>query len=127
MKPESPNPINRPGATARKGITFSSQELVRESSLGGTELPRVVQPAVEGLSLPQWAAGNVDWIKERLSRVGAILFRGFNTPSVVEFEEFLTTVAGELLDYSYRSTPRAGERQDLHLDRVSGASEHPAA
>ena len=75
-------------------------------SESGDSLPLVFQPAVAGLSLAQWARSNVDLVKERLSQSGAILFRGFNLQTVAEFEEFMTAVAGDLLDYSYRSTPR---------------------
>lgn len=107
MKPEPPNLISRPGATTRKGISLSREALVREGFLDGVALPLVFQPAVEGLGLSQWAAGNVDLIKERLSKIGAVLCRGFKLPTVADFEEFMTIVAGDLLDYSYRSTPRS--------------------
>jgi alpha-ketoglutarate-dependent taurine dioxygenase len=119
MKPN----ITRLGreATTRKGITLSQEALVREGSVNDSGLPLLFQPAVDGLSLAQWARGNVEQIKERLSRSGAILLRGFNVSSVVEFEEFMTAVTGELLDYSYRSTPRT---------KVSGkiytSTEYPA-
>src|SRR5215813_10093585 len=106
MNSNPPSPAGGPRAL-RKGITLSAQELVRESSWGGGSLPLLIQPAVEGLTLSKWATGNAGMIKERLTKVGALLFRGFKAPEVAEFEEFLTIVAGDLLDYSYRSTPRA--------------------
>jgi len=103
MKPN----IIRPGRdVTRKGITLTQEALVRENFLDNDSLPLVLQPAVAGLSLAQWAGGNVDLVKERLSQNGAILFRGFNLQTVAEFEAFLTAVTGDLLDYSYRSTPR---------------------
>ena len=103
MKPN----ITKPGATTRKTITLSQETLVRESFLSdGGSLPLVFQPAVDGLSLSHWTKRNHDLIKERLSRSGAILFRGFNLSTVAEFEEFMSILAGDLLDYAYRSTPR---------------------
>lgn len=122
MKPNINKPDNSPGATKRKRITLSAEALVNESYLGGDgSLPLVLQPAVDGLKLSQWAAGNVELIKERLLQRGAILFRGFDVQTVAEFEAFLTAVTGDLLDYSYRSTPRT---------RVSGkiytSTEYPA-
>jgi alpha-ketoglutarate-dependent taurine dioxygenase len=118
MKPN----ITRPGRDgARKGITLSQEALVRESLLNENSLPLVLLPAVEGLSLAEWTRNNVDLVKERLSKTGAILFRGFHLAGVAEFEEFMTAVAGDLLDYSYRSTPRT---------KVSGkiytSTEYPA-
>lgn len=118
MKPN----ITKPGATTRNTITLSQETLVRESFLsGGGLLPLVFQPAIDGLSLSHWTKRNHDLIKERLSQSGAVLFRGFNLPAVPEFEEFLSILAGDLMDYSYRSTPRT---------RVSGkiytSTEYPA-
>ncbi len=119
MKPN----IDRQGSNIRrKGITLSPEALVSEGRLeSGATLPLVFQPAVEGLSLAQWAESHVDLIKDRLFHTGALLFRGFNVAGVEEFEKFMTTVAGDLLDYSYRSTPRT---------KVSGkiytSTEYPA-
>jgi len=69
-------------------------------------LPLVLEPAVEGLSLVDWAASNRRHIEQELLRYGAILFRGFNVNTVDEFEQFMKNLTGELLEYSYRSTPR---------------------
>ncbi len=119
MKPN----IDRPAQnTRRKGIALSQESLVRESKLEPNQsLPLVFQPAVEGLSLARWTASNVSAIKARLMEAGAILFRGFNVDGIAEFEAFMTAVAGDLLDYSYRSTPRT---------KVSGkiytSTEYPA-
>jgi alpha-ketoglutarate-dependent taurine dioxygenase len=106
MKPEPPNSLDRPGAIRRKGISLSQTALVGERFLSEAALPLVFQPTVEGLSLTQWATGNVAIIKQKLSTTGAVLCRGFNLSAIAEFEEFMTIVAGDLLDYSYRSTPR---------------------
>lgn len=121
MKPNINKPNNAPGSTTRKGITLSAEGLVRESCLNENPLPLVLQPAVAGLSLSHWAKSNLELIKERLPQSGAILFRGFAVQTVAEFEAFLIAVTGDLLDYSYRSTPRT---------RVSGkiytSTEYPA-
>jgi len=106
MKSDVTRADSGPGAMTRKGITLSQETLVRESFLNDNRLPLVLQPAVDGLSLSQWTTSNLQLVKERLAQSGAILFRGFNVPTVEVFEEFMTVVAGDLLDYSYRSTPR---------------------
>lgn len=95
-----------PGARVRKPIALNQLELVRETLFDSNPLPLVYQPVVEGLSLPHWAGANFKQIRARLLTAGAILFRGFKISSTEEFQEFLTSVAGDLLDYSYRSTPR---------------------
>ena len=98
---------SRPGATKRKRIALSQGQLVSESFLsdGGT-LPLLLEPAVEGLSLLDWTASNRQQLEQQVLRYGAILFRGFNVNTVDGFEQFMKSLAGELLDYSYRSTPR---------------------
>ncbi|HXD33569.1 MAG TPA: TauD/TfdA family dioxygenase [Pyrinomonadaceae bacterium] len=106
MSSNFPDSIDGPRAMKRKTITLSQQNLVGESYFYNTSLPVVLKPTVEGLSLPHWAKDNIELIKERLVTVGALLMRGFKTPTVAEFEEFLNIVAGDLVDYSYRSTPR---------------------
>ena len=110
-----------PGATTRKGITLSEEALVRESLLNNNLLPLVLQPAVDGLGLTQWTRSNLQLIKERLAKSGAILFRGFNLITVEMFEEFMTVIAGDLLDYSYRSTPRTQVS-----GKIYSSTEYPA-
>src|SRR6185295_3309457 len=68
-----------------------------------------------------WAQDNIELIKGRLAKIGAVLLRGFRTPSIEEFEEFLNIAAGELVEYSYRSTPRAQVS-----GRIYTSTEYPA-
>jgi alpha-ketoglutarate-dependent taurine dioxygenase len=104
---QSIKPPSGPGATKRKRIALSEGQLVRQSFLSETgTLPLVLEPAVEGLSLVDWTATNRQHLEQELLRYGAILFRGFNLNTVDEFERFMKSLAGDLLDYSYRSTPR---------------------
>jgi len=98
--------VRRPGATKRKRIALSQQQLVREGFLSDAGTLRLLEPAVEGLNLIDWVGGNRQHIEQELLRYGAILFRDFNVTTVDEFEQFMKSLTGELLDYSYRSTPR---------------------
>ena len=98
--------VSRPGATKRKRIALSQEQLVREGFLSDAGTLRLLEPAVEGLNLVDWVAANSQHIEQELLRYGAILFRDFNVSTVDEFEQFMKLLTGELLDYSYRSTPR---------------------
>lgn len=69
-------------------------------------LPLVIKPAVQDLSLVQWAAANTAFIDRYLSRNGAILFRDFGLSTVTEFEELIKAASGSLRKPSHRSTPR---------------------
>lgn len=118
MKPEG----TRPGTIKRKSVLLATESLVRESLLvPGATLPVLIQPAIEGLSLAGWAKINRERIDQLLLSNGALLFRGFNALSVAEFEEFMQLICGELLDYSYRSTPRTQVS-----GRIYTSTEYPA-
>jgi alpha-ketoglutarate-dependent taurine dioxygenase len=107
--------------TKRKAIPLSQEALVRENFVNDRLLPLVLEPAIDGLSLVEWAKVNRDLIDRKLLASGAILFRGFNLLSVEAFEEFLVLLTGELLEYSYRSTPRTPVS-----GRIYTSTEYPA-
>src|ERR1700755_1042525 len=98
MAPE----IGKLNTARRKAV--SATDFMRED-LAAPGVIRL-QPAVEGVSLPQWLETNKQSVLETLQTTGALLFRGFDTTSVEAFEQLLTNLSGELVDYSYRSTPR---------------------
>ena len=119
-QPQSMNP--KPGTSRRKAIALSSETLIKGNLLrADVSLPLVVEPAVDALSLPEWTRNNRDFIVHKLWTHGAILFRGFNPNSVEEFERFLRMLVGDLLEYSYRSTPRSEVS-----GRIYTSTEYPA-
>ena len=112
----------RPDAIRRKPIRANQETLVKESVLRpDAPLPLLFEPAVDGLNLKEWAAKNRDRVMQKLLGDGAILFRGFNIGTIAEFEGFMQALAGDLLDYSYRSTPRSQVS-----GRIYTSTEYPA-
>jgi hypothetical protein len=98
----------RPEAIRRKPIRANQETLVKESALREEgSLPLLLQPALDGVNVKEWVAAHRDEVRQKLLTNGAILFRGFTVGTVAEFEEFMQALAGDLLDYSYRSTPRS--------------------
>jgi alpha-ketoglutarate-dependent taurine dioxygenase len=92
---------------ARKSINLEPEQIVGQSFLDAEKkLPLVVQPAIEGVNLIAWAKNNQEFIETNLLRYGGILFRGFGVYSTDDFQSFIQTTAGQLLEYTYRSTPR---------------------
>lgn len=87
---------------------------VVEGPLGESDLPLLVRPAGATVRLIDWnrtAAGELapeasSYIDERLSKHGGILFRGFDSSGIDEFERFISSLSDEILDYTFRSTPR---------------------
>jgi alpha-ketoglutarate-dependent taurine dioxygenase len=72
----------------------------------GQSSPLVIRPDTESINLVTWAKSNREFIETELLKHGGLLFRGFNLDSETEFEQFIAAISGELLEYSYRSTPR---------------------
>ena len=92
----------------RKAVKLSDAKLVKTDLLKAEQpLPLVVQPAVEGIKLVDWAANNREQIEKWLCQNGGILFRNFEIREITEFEQLVRAISGDLLDYSYRSTPRS--------------------
>src|ERR1041385_5611320 len=102
-------------------VKIGRADLTATSYLNERQFPLVVTPAIEGVSLPAWAAENRDWIDRQLLLHGAILFRGFNVESVERFRAFAAAVSNELLDYRERAAPRVQV-----AERAFTSSEYPA-
>ena len=110
------------GSVRRKAVSLSSEELVKTAYLQPENLlPLVVGPTVEKLNLAGWAQNNRSSIETQLWKHGGILFRGFEVGGVNGFEQFIQTVAGDLLEYSFRSTPRSQVSGNIYT-----STEYPA-
>src|SRR5262249_50294149 len=84
-------------------------------------LPLLLTPAVKGLDVFGWIANRREWLTTQLFTYGALLFRGFNIETLEDFEKFIGVLSPELLDYSYRSTPRS-----QLSGRIYSSTEYPA-
>jgi condensation domain-containing protein/TfdA family taurine catabolism dioxygenase TauD len=76
---------------------LSPAGLIKTRFLGeGSTLPQVIEPALSGVDLVEWAGGNLDFIDGQLLKHGALLFRGFDIDLSADFERFAATVCGRL-------------------------------
>lgn len=101
-------PISKLVTRERKAISVSETELVKTEFFSDTRLlPIVVAPIVKGINLATWARNSADFIETNLSKYGAILFRNFDVSSPEEFEQFIRSVSGDLVEYQERSSPRS--------------------
>ncbi len=106
----------------RKSITISQEQLINTEFIQPDQhLPLLIKPAVDGINLATWTTSNRDWLETQLSKYGGILFRHFNVNEFAEFEKFIQTISGELIEYSYRSTPRSQVS-----GRIYTSTEYPA-
>ncbi|MBD2523669.1 MULTISPECIES: TauD/TfdA family dioxygenase [unclassified Nostoc] len=107
--PESPKlSLNELRITKRQGVNVSPAELIKAVPLvAGNSLPLLIQPTVDAVNLVAWAASNRELITNHLFKHGGILFRNFQVKNYLEFEQFIKSVTGELLEYRDRSSPRS--------------------
>ena len=92
----------------RQGVNLLDAELVKAIPLlPDNSLPLLLQPIVEGINLVTWTASNQELIATNLLKHGGILFRNFQVRDLAEFEKFIQTVSGDLLEYRDRSSPRS--------------------
>jgi len=110
------------GSISRRAIALSAGTLVKENNLlPDSPLPLLIQPTVDGVDLIQWAGANRALILTKLRTHGGILFRGFAVASIEAFEAFMSALSDDLLDYSYRSTPRT-----LVSGKIYTSTEYPS-
>ena len=111
------------GRPARRTVVVSKDSLVKSNSLlSDSPLPLLIEPTMEGVDLVGWARNNLDQIEAHLYERGGILFRGFNLGGIDRFQELnQATSRGDLLEYSYRSTPRTQVKGKIYT-----STEYPA-
>lgn len=96
------------GSIQRRAVNIAQAELVKMTPLiPGGNLPLLVQPAIDGVNLIDWATMHREQIQTHLLKHGGLLFRGFSVPEIADFEQFVRAASGELLEYRERSSPRS--------------------
>jgi alpha-ketoglutarate-dependent taurine dioxygenase len=102
-------------------VRVSREALVRVETLAaGHPLPLLIAPAALEVNLAAWARSERAFLEEHLLRHGGLLFRGFGPASVAQFEQFARAVAGELLEYGERSSPRSALGNQIYT-----STDHP--
>jgi alpha-ketoglutarate-dependent taurine dioxygenase len=111
------------GSVRRRPITAEGEGLVRRFTLHDDgRLPLVIEAAADGIDLAAWASPRRAELEQALMSHGGILFRGFSVGGVAGFESLVRgTSDGEMLEYSYASTPRQVVER-----RVYTSTEYPA-
>ncbi len=91
----------------RRAVAPSQTSLVREElPANGATYPLILRPATDDVDLAEWARANKEHVESLLLKHGAILFRGFNTGSVRDFEAVALAIYPELYG-EYGDLPRA--------------------
>ena len=107
----------------RKAVTMAPEEMITGQLLYAEKaIPYVIQPAVEGINLSEWAENNRPYVESLFAKHRALLFRDFAIEGVGDFEAFVAATSdGEPLEYRDRSTPRTSEGNRIYTSTI-----HPA-
>ena len=79
------------------------------------------EAASPGMCPVTWATANAERLNDRLLSAGACLLRGFDVPDESVFSRFVRVFGEELIEYTYRSTPRS------KVGDVYTSTEYPAS
>lgn len=97
----------------RKALEVSPLGLVKSSVINADGLPLVIEPAIEGVDLADWAASNHVFVQTELAKHGAVLFRGFSLPAIADFERVAGAIYEELYG-GYGDLPREGDNENIY-------------
>lgn len=96
------------GASRRKSIRLTQEDLIRTSFLsGGRAFPLVLEPKIPGVNLTSYAENNRGSLEAQLDQHGALLFRGFDLATPEAFQGFVAACSQGALEYTERSSPRS--------------------
>lgn len=117
--------VERLRGARRQSVRVSSEDMISAETLReGQGLPLLLRPRAGGLDAAAWAALNREFIEARLLEHGALLFRDFGLETVEQFERFVETVSGELLEYRERSSPRSKVSGNVYTSTDYPANQH---
>ncbi len=106
----------------RKPVALAGENLINVGRVvEDSSMPILVEPAVEALDLLTWLQNNQQLVLNKVGAAGGVLFRGFQVASIADFEACVALFADELLDYTYRSTPRSEV-----AGKILSSTEYPA-
>lgn len=91
-------------------------QAVKQDSVGpgAINIPSILTPADIGRNLKKWLTDNKGQVNAQLSSEGALLLRGFKVNGTKDFENLISILGGDLLEYSNRSTPRTQVKGNVY-------------
>lgn len=98
----------------RRAVSLSAESIVRIDYEPPGGLPLVVEAAIKGVSLRDWALNNRELLETQLLKYGAVLFRGFTLSTAEDFEQTVSALAGEVMQYRERSSPRTEVGRNIY-------------
>lgn len=91
------------------------------NTLPPASVPSLAQPAYPGETLLEARIRLSDWLDAELRQQGAVLFRGFQTQDIEQFQQMAASFGHPLLNYEFASTPRQSVKAGVYT-----STEYPA-
>lgn len=124
MERENQKPALKVSGIVRRKALSTSQEAVSMGPLASRAdnhtLPWLLQPVSREVQSLAWATTQRETLQKLLLEHGGLLFRNFALHTIAEFEQFFQVIAGDLLEYYQRSSPRT-----LVQGRVYTSTDYP--
>lgn len=118
------SPIGKIRRVDRGSVRRSvSREVEIRPLLETSSIPLLVQSPVPGGDLLQWLGDHRSRLEEGLRDHGAVLFRDFHIVDLDHFQRVVEAASGDLLEYTYRSTPRKTVSGNIYTSTEYPASE----
>jgi len=118
---QTETPKKKLGPMNRRRAAIPQQLVEERPSPCDGKLPLVLSPTLPEVSLGEWITSHSEMVEEKLLAHGGILFRGFQVRTPEAFRDIVATASGELLEYTYRSTPRTEVKGHVYT-----STEYPA-
>ncbi|MBD1581641.1 non-ribosomal peptide synthetase [Pseudoalteromonas sp. S16_S37] len=137
-RPTKLNKLNKFNKLNKLKTTAPDKELVKAAPLNNDRpFPLLVQCMSNSLDPLAWARQNQTQIMDWLQTHGGIVFRGFNLPTALEFEQFCLAIYPQLYamygdlpkndigNKIYKSTPYPNEQMIMYHNESSHQSQWP--
>ncbi|MEH6642864.1 MULTISPECIES: TauD/TfdA family dioxygenase [Halomonadaceae] len=89
-----------------------------------SELPIMISPSYPGQPLLEAFGELRGDIESLVAKVGGVLLRGFDVPSVDDFQQFAAAFGHPLLSYEFASTPRSAVSSGIYTSTEYPAHQH---
>ncbi|MGP9685816.1 TauD/TfdA family dioxygenase [Halomonas sp. AOP25-F1-15] len=104
--------------------TQQTNAISKRQGPADSELPIMISPAYPGQPLLEAFGDLRADIESLLTRVGGVLLRGFDVPSVDDFQQFAAAFGHPLLSYEFASTPRSAVSSGIYTSTEYPAHQH---
>lgn len=105
-------------------LTQPTNVISQRQGPADSELPIMISPAYPGQPLLEAFGELRADIESLVARVGGVLLRGFDVPSVDQFQQFAAAFGHPLLSYEFASTPRSAVSSGIYTSTEYPAHQH---